>query len=282
VIASAGRPNAGCCPVMFGSFIPLGETMGTVWVVDDDSATRSLLSEALRGAGHAVLEASDGGAALDLARRAPADLIVLDWRMSPVSGREFARAYRTMPGPHAPIIVVSAGDDVEQVAAVSHAAACLRKPFSLDELDDLVSRFVAPVSSPTAVPAEPPAPAPVPVPAPIVSPKDWPMAPSSIARSSVIAGAVSAPGGNGRLGALGTDERTRRLRWMAEEVRRLQEELRAQHRDVQTLVEMETQGRLTPRQRAHRRDISLRGHALRLQLREIQREFDNLRWGPEE
>jgi two-component system chemotaxis response regulator CheY len=75
-------------------------------------------------------------------------LIVLDMRMPVMNGWEFARRYRARPGPHAPIICVTAAPDAAAVAARGAqigAVASLSKPFDLEELLAVVRRHVPPL-----------------------------------------------------------------------------------------------------------------------------------------
>ena len=73
------------------------------------------------------------------------DLIVLDMRMPIMDGWEFARRYRELPGPHAPIIVFTAARDAGERASEIAADAYLSKPVSLDDLLDLAARL-APIA----------------------------------------------------------------------------------------------------------------------------------------
>lgn len=59
--------------------------------VNDHEATRYYVSKLLRAAGHEVLEASTGTEALQLARRHPVDLVVLDVQLPDISGIEVCR-----------------------------------------------------------------------------------------------------------------------------------------------------------------------------------------------
>ena len=116
-----------------------------ILVVDDDNALRRLLFLALTDEGYSVLEAPDGAVALARVHEAAPGLILLDMRMPVLDGWEFARRYRAGPGPHAPIICVTAAADAAAVAARGAqigAVASLSKPFDLDELLALVRRYV--------------------------------------------------------------------------------------------------------------------------------------------
>jgi two-component system chemotaxis response regulator CheY len=119
-----------------------------ILVVDDDEAVRRLLSWALTDEGYAVLEAPDGAVALARAQEAAPGLILLDMRMPVLDGWAFARRYRARPGPHAPIVCVTAALDPAAAAARGAqigAVATLSKPFDLDDLLAVVRRY-APLS----------------------------------------------------------------------------------------------------------------------------------------
>jgi CheY-like chemotaxis protein len=109
-----------------------------VLVVEDDGALRRLLLSALMGAGCSVLAVSNGRDALALVRargpRHAPDLILLDLEMPVLDGRGFAARYLALPGPHAPIVLISGAHDAHDVATQVSAAALLRKPFDLDDL----------------------------------------------------------------------------------------------------------------------------------------------------
>jgi two-component system, chemotaxis family, chemotaxis protein CheY len=119
-----------------------------ILVVDDDAAERRLLFWALTDEGYSVLEAPDGAVALARVREATPGLILLDMRMPVLDGWEFARRYRAGPGPHAPIICVTAALDATEAAARGAeigAAATLSKPFHLDELFVQARRYLLPL-----------------------------------------------------------------------------------------------------------------------------------------
>jgi two-component system response regulator (stage 0 sporulation protein F) len=66
-----------------------GDTpMARILVIDDQEAVRSLLRIVLEGAGHEVLEASNGRLGLALYRERSADLIITDIVMPEMNGLE--------------------------------------------------------------------------------------------------------------------------------------------------------------------------------------------------
>ncbi len=63
--------------------------------------------------------------------------------MPVMDGWQFARAYRRRPGPHAPIVVVTAARDAAERAAEIQAEDVLPKPFRVDDLLRVVGRYSA-------------------------------------------------------------------------------------------------------------------------------------------
>lgn len=118
-----------------------GDSRALILVVDDDDAIRSALDIALSAEGYDVLTASDGAAGLRAAASHSLALILLDIRMPGMDGAEFARAYRDVPGPRAPTVVISAAEDAAAWARRIGAEAHLGKPFDLNELLAIVERY---------------------------------------------------------------------------------------------------------------------------------------------
>ena len=72
--------------------------MATVLVVDDRATNRELVRTLLRYQGHQVIEANEGGAALELAHAQHPDLVLTDILMPGMDGYELARELRAAPG----------------------------------------------------------------------------------------------------------------------------------------------------------------------------------------
>ncbi len=69
----------------------------TILVVDDSPVNLQVLVRTLHGSGHRILAARDGRAALDIARRARPDLMLLDVMMPELDGFEVCRAVKAQP-----------------------------------------------------------------------------------------------------------------------------------------------------------------------------------------
>jgi CheY-like chemotaxis protein len=114
-----------------------------VLVVDDEEQIRAVVGEILRDEGFTVIEASNGQEALARVRDQSPVLILLDMRMPVMNGWEFAAAYRALPGPHAPIVVMTAAQHAGAWCAEIKGEGCVAKPFELDELLSEVARLAA-------------------------------------------------------------------------------------------------------------------------------------------
>ena len=90
------------------------------------------------------LLSSSGQAALALIEHSQPDLIFLDIYMSVMDGPQFAQAYRQMPGPHAPIVVITATEHAAAQAAQINADGYLGKPFGLSELRTIIDQYLTP------------------------------------------------------------------------------------------------------------------------------------------
>jgi DNA-binding response OmpR family regulator len=99
----------------------------------------------LREWGYAVDEARDGQTALSLARTARPDLMLVDLMMPVMDGWTLIRRLRDENvAADVPVVVFSADRDARDKARHLDAEAALRKPFELQELQDVVERLIPP------------------------------------------------------------------------------------------------------------------------------------------
>jgi len=106
-----------------------------ILVVDDEPAIRRFLRTSLGAQGYQVDEAADGQAALELLRRIPPDVLVLDLGLPDLDGFELLRRLRA-GGSALPVIVLSSrADEKGKVEALDLGADdYVTKPFGIDEL----------------------------------------------------------------------------------------------------------------------------------------------------
>jgi len=123
---------------------------GNILIVEDDLATREMLTTLLTTQGFHALSAEDGLEALHLLRtvrhRAPEIpcLVLLDLKMPRLSGNEFRRAQLGDPTvASVPVAVMSGAEDLEKRAQALGAVATVAKPINCDLLLDVVRRYCA-------------------------------------------------------------------------------------------------------------------------------------------
>ena len=112
----------------------IGSSMASILVVDDDGHIREVVRFALEKAGHTVLEAANGAAALQIVRDEPVDVVVLDIIMPELDGIEVCRRIRERS--QVPILFLSSRDDeLDRVLGLEIGADdYVTKPFSPREL----------------------------------------------------------------------------------------------------------------------------------------------------
>jgi PAS domain S-box-containing protein len=108
--------------------------IGGILLVDDDPDVRAVAAAMLRDAGHTVIEAGSGGAALERldAEASHIDLLIADLAMPGMSGFELARAAR-QERPDLPILFVTGFADMARSEESRHETV-LQKPFRAEEL----------------------------------------------------------------------------------------------------------------------------------------------------
>jgi CheY-like chemotaxis protein len=122
---------------------PCATAARRILVVDDDASIREFIEMALTDEGYEVALATNGREALDQLAADSPSLILLDMAMPVMDGRAFAEAYRATPGPHAPIVVVTAAHEAAERAAQVRADDYIAKPFDLDRLLEIVERHAS-------------------------------------------------------------------------------------------------------------------------------------------
>jgi DNA-binding response OmpR family regulator len=113
---------------------PTQSGTATVLVIEDDPTIREVLSYHLARAGHEVVTAADGVAALQALRAHEPDLVLLDLMLPRMAGLDVLRQLRYE---HAtPVIIVSArAEEAEKIAGLNTGADdYVTKPFSVAEL----------------------------------------------------------------------------------------------------------------------------------------------------
>jgi CheY-like chemotaxis protein len=114
-----------------------------ILVVDDDEEVRAAIGRALGELGYPVREAADGAAALAALAEGLPDLVILDYRMPGMDGAEVARLIAERE-PGLPVIFSTGHAALRALRnAAGEDVSVLEKPFTLEELDTLLSTHLA-------------------------------------------------------------------------------------------------------------------------------------------
>ena len=107
----------------------------TILVVDDDTGHRTMLRALIGGWGYTIIEADDGGVAIEKVRERPFDLVLMDIRMLKVSGLEDMEEIKKI-NPAIPVIIMTAYSSVDTAVSAlkTGAYAYLTKPIDFDKL----------------------------------------------------------------------------------------------------------------------------------------------------
>jgi two-component system response regulator VicR len=118
--------------------------MPSILLVDDDLGTRMALRDFLTEAGFVVHTARDGQHALRvLEKMDPPDLILLDYKMPVMDGKQFLTVKRGIPRLQGiPVVILSAATR-EWSGAHLEVEEVLSKPVDLEVLMTTVSRIFA-------------------------------------------------------------------------------------------------------------------------------------------
>ena len=86
-------------PFLFDSIQRMTRVENSILVVDDDRASRRLLARTLTAAGYTCAEAESGEEALELVRKRPPCLLLLDYDMPGLNGADVSKQIRADPSP---------------------------------------------------------------------------------------------------------------------------------------------------------------------------------------
>lgn len=118
---------------------------GTVLVVDDDAALRTLVGQVLRASGFTIREAENGRDALATIEAETPDLVLMDWSMPVLDGLETIVALKSKPTTRTiPVVMLTSfSDPGKRIAAMDAGAQdFITKPFQPHDLVTRVSQFL--------------------------------------------------------------------------------------------------------------------------------------------
>jgi DNA-binding NtrC family response regulator len=111
------------------------EPRASILVVEDDTAMREMLREALEEDGYTVEGAAGGRAGVERVRRGGIDLVISDVKMPDLDGLDMLREIKaTTPSPHVITITAFGSIDTAIRAVKLGAFDYITKPFEIDQL----------------------------------------------------------------------------------------------------------------------------------------------------
>jgi len=126
--------------------------MKRILLIDDDQLFREMLKDILESLGHEVTEAREGSEGLNLLRNLNPDLVMTDLIMPGKEGIETIMELRRAK-PDLRIIAMSGGgrgmaNSYLKIAQQMGAKRVLAKPFSIDELKEVIDEIFTPAAGP--------------------------------------------------------------------------------------------------------------------------------------
>lgn len=119
--------------------------MTKILIVDDDKGATGLIETIIQSIGYEPIVVNESSQAMDAAKRATPDLILLDLMMPQPTGFQLCRMLRATPGfRFTPIIIITALDDTDSklVAFGAGANDYITKPFHVGDLIEKIREFI--------------------------------------------------------------------------------------------------------------------------------------------
>ena len=111
-----------------------------ILLVDDDQGARDSIKLLLNIDRHNVVEAKNGQEALELFHQSILDLVIIDYFMPQMEGREVAAQIK-LSAPYLPILMITAY--MEKLVDIDNPVdALLPKPFGIAELRQVIGRLL--------------------------------------------------------------------------------------------------------------------------------------------
>ena len=123
-----------------------GRGSETVLVVDDDEKIATVVARSLNQQGYRVLQAADGGSALQLARKHHIDLVVADLMLPGVGAAELPQGLHTLQPGVAILFVSGHNFGASQQILAQYGGHVLQKPFSGEQLASRVREILDGIS----------------------------------------------------------------------------------------------------------------------------------------
>ncbi len=114
-----------------------------ILIIEDEPAIIEITTIALQDAGYKVFSTIDPDKIYHYIKGLQPDLILLDINLWGLNGRiicQYIKGYEALS--HIPVLVMSANNDIEQIAKECRADGLIKKPFDLGHLLNLVAQHL--------------------------------------------------------------------------------------------------------------------------------------------
>lgn len=114
-----------------------------ILIAEDNDVSRDMMVGVLNARDYNILEATDGGSAIEILQNHDIDLALVDLMMSPTSGEEFVK-HLVVQGLDIPVIVITANDSSDVLLEMTGlgVAQVIQKPIDPDRLLQSVERVL--------------------------------------------------------------------------------------------------------------------------------------------
>ena len=117
-----------------------------ILIAEDQDDLREMIAHTLRLSGYEVVAAQDGEHAVQQATKTNPDLIILDYELPRLNGRQVCKRLKALDTfTNTPIVIISSYGNPRYMEASLEAGAeeFIRKPFELDHLIQRVDTLLA-------------------------------------------------------------------------------------------------------------------------------------------
>jgi len=115
----------------------------TILVVDDEDVTRQFLVSTLQAGQRQILTAASGEEALEIAKKTPLDLVLLDLMMPGINGVETFRQLHALR-PELPVVIVTGYPDSDLMSRALEIGpfTMINKPIDINQIQKVVDLIV--------------------------------------------------------------------------------------------------------------------------------------------
>jgi DNA-binding response OmpR family regulator len=117
-----------------------------ILIAEDQADLRDMIAHTLRLSGYEVVATEDGERAYQQAKSTQPDLIILDYELPLLNGRQVCKRLKALDAfTNTPIVIISSYGNPRYMEASLEAGAkeFIRKPFELNHLTDRVAALLA-------------------------------------------------------------------------------------------------------------------------------------------